>query len=186
MTIINSLQLSHEYIKKVVRSGDTVVDATAGNGRDTVFLARLVGNTGRVIAFDIQMIALDRARENLEKEGLYERVRLINDGHQNMDCYVKEPVRAVMFNLGYLPGGDHSISTKAETTITALEKSMKLLKSGGIITVVVYYGGDSGFDEKLAIEKYFNTVNYREFVVISTRFENQPNCPPVLYCIEKL
>jgi ubiquinone/menaquinone biosynthesis C-methylase UbiE len=182
----NSLAQSHEIIMKTVKEGDTVIDATAGNGGDTLFLAQLVGPSGRVYSFDIQQTALDRTLERLNAAGLENRVSLILDGHQNMDAYIGENVKAVMFNLGYLPGGDHSIGTRAETTEEALEKAMRLLEVNGVITAVVYYGGDSGFDEKDHILEYIRHIDHRKFSVMRNEFVNQVNCPPILLCIEKL
>lgn len=182
----NSLGKSHEIIKRVVGEGDTVIDATAGNGNDTLMLAQLVGNTGRVYAFDIQEAAIKNTEKKLRQAGLIERVCLIKDGHQNMDSHIKEPVKAVMFNLGYLPGGDHSIATIGETTVTAIEKAMNLIVKNGIITIVVYYGGDSGFEEKNYVMEYTRRINSKNFTVMQTEFVNQINCPPILVCIEKI
>lgn len=172
-------------VEKVVRRGDIVVDATMGNGNDTLFLARLVGDKGRVYAFDIQERALQNTRKRLQDAGVDSFVELIKDGHQNIDRYIDKGVRAVMFNLGYLPKGDHSIGTKADTTIEALKKSMELLMIGGIIMMVIYYGGDSGFDEKEAVLQFVRTIDCRKFTVLVSDFVNQVNCPPIAVCIEK-
>lgn len=182
----NSLGQSHEIIMKAVGEGDTVIDATAGNGGDTLFLAELAGPSGRVYSFDIQQAAIDKTLGKLTAAGLKDRVSLICDGHQNMDRYAPGNVKAVMFNLGYLPGGDHSIGTRAETTEEALEKAMELLAVNGIITVAVYYGGDSGFEEKDRIMEYIKRIDHRKFSVMKNEFVNQINCPPILVCIEKL
>ncbi len=184
--IRNSLHQSHDLISRVVGTGDTVIDATAGNGGDTIFLARLAGPEGKVYSFDIQQEALDRTRVKLAAEGLEDRVELVCAGHEQMGLYVREPVRAVMFNLGYLPGGDHRIGTKGHTTIAALEKAMELLEINGVITLVVYYGGDSGFDEKDQVLDFIRTIDCKRFTVSRTDFVNQINCPPILVCIEKL
>lgn len=184
--IKNSLGQSHDIVRNVVMPGDIVVDATAGNGHDTAFLAGLVGDGGKVYSFDIQEQAIAKTRQKLCDLGLIHRVELIEDGHQNMDLYINQQVKAVMFNLGYLPGGDHSIATRGETTIYAIEKALKLLKVNGIITIVVYYGGDSGFDEKNTVLEYIRGIEFRKFNVMQTEFVNQPNCPPILVCIEKL
>ncbi|WP_010243596.1 tRNA (mnm(5)s(2)U34)-methyltransferase [Acetivibrio cellulolyticus] len=182
----NSLTQSHKYIEHFVEEGDTVIDATAGNGSDTVFLAKLVGESGHVYSFDVQQIALDRTAEKLDSLDLRDRVDLINDGHENLDNYVKSKVKAVMFNLGYLPRGDHNIGTRAKTTITAIQKSMELLVVGGIISIVVYHGGDSGFDEKIQVIEYLGKLEPKKYVVMKTEFINQENCPPILVCIEKI
>src|SRR5690554_1830257 len=118
--IRNSLEQSHDIIRSVVREGDIVVDATAGNGYDTVFLANLVGKEGKVFSFDIQEEAIIRTKQNLEKNKLCDRVVLINDSHASLDKYIDTTIKAAMFNLGYLPGGDHTISTKPDSTIAAL------------------------------------------------------------------
>ena len=185
MLLSNSLAISHELVSRVVEKGDTVVDATMGNGNDTVFLAGLVGEKGRVYAFDIQDCALENTQKRLTNEGVGPFVKLIKDGHQNIDRYVEKGIRAVMFNLGYLPKGDHSIGTKGSTTIEALKKSMELLTVGGVIMMVIYYGGDSGFDEKEAVLEFVKTIDCRKFTVLVSEFVNQVNCPPIAVCIEK-
>ncbi len=183
--IKNSLTQSHQIVESIVEKGDLVVDATAGNGNDTVFLAGLVGEQGRVFSFDIQENALNSTEKKLIDRQLRDRVQLINDGHQNMKNYISEPVKAVMFNLGYLPGGDHSIGTKGNTTIEAIKNSMELITVHGIVSIVVYYGGDSGFDEKNQVMEFIRTIDCKQFTVMRTDFVNQINCPPILICIEK-
>ncbi|MCK9216574.1 MAG: methyltransferase domain-containing protein [Firmicutes bacterium] len=182
----NALSISHEIISKHLKEGDTAVDATAGNGNDTLLMAKLVGNTGIVYAFDIQDNAIERTRKILNENELEHRVELIKSGHQYMDKYVINEISAVMFNLGYLPGGDHKIATKPGNTITALKTSLKLLKIGGIITIVVYYGGDSGFVEKDAVLKYAKQLDYKKYAVLMMDFINWINCPPILLYIRKL
>jgi tRNA G37 N-methylase Trm5 len=182
----NSLYLSHEIIQKTVKNGDTVVDATTGNGKDTVFLAELVGDQGRVYSFDIQTVAIEKTTEKLKAKGIEKRVILINGSHANMCKHIDGSVKAVMFNLGYLPGGDHDICTKASSTIEAVESAMRLISVNGIITIVVYHGGDSGFEEKEHVLKFIQSIDSRHFTVTKTEFVNQINCPPILICIEKI
>jgi predicted methyltransferase len=186
MLLTNSLNISHELVSKVVQHGDIVVDATMGNGNDTLFLAKLVGDEGRVYAFDVQQLALDNTRKRMVDAGLLDRTELILDGHQNIGKYVPKGIKAVMFNLGYLPKGDHNIGTKAETTIAAIEKSMELLCKAGIVMLVIYYGGDSGFDEKDAVMEYFKSLDCKKYTVLVHNFINQVNCPPIAVCIEKM
>ncbi len=186
MLLRNSLHISHELVSKAVCQGDIVVDATMGNGNDTLFLSKLVGEKGRVYAFDIQQLALEATEKKLIEANLRKNVSLILDGHQNIDKYVTEKIKAVMFNLGYLPKGDHNIGTKAETTIAAINKCLELLQTGGIIMIVVYYGGDSGFLEKDAVMEYVETIDWRCYSVLVHEFVNQVNCPPIAICIEKL
>lgn len=182
----NALEISHEIISKHLKEGDTAVDATAGNGNDTLLMAKLIGNTGMVYAFDIQDEAIERTEKILNKNELRHRVKLIKNGHQYMDKYIINGISAVMFNLGYLPGGNHKIATKPDDTITALKTAFKFLKTGGLITVVVYYGGDSDFIEKEAVIKYVKQLDYKKYAVLMMDFINWINCPPILLCIKKL
>ena len=186
-TLKNALKQSHDYIKSIVKNSDIVIDATAGNGNDTLMLANLVGEGGKVYSFDIQDKAINNTYKKLLNMGYENRVSIIKDGHQNMDTYVNEKgrIKAVMFNLGYLPGGDHSISTKADTTIEAITKAMELIMAGGLICIVVYYGKDTGVEEKDRIMQFVQKINFKEFIVMETSYINQVNCPPILICIEK-
>lgn len=169
-----------------VKEGDTVVDATCGNGNDTVFLAKLVGDSGRVYSFDIQDDAIYNTKKKVHKLNLEKRVNIIKDGHENMNKYITTPLKAVMFNLGYLPGGDHNISTQPDTTIRAIKNALSLLDRMGIIVIVIYYGGDSGFEEKEGVLNYLGGIDQKQFLVMKTEFINQMNCPPILVCIESL
>lgn len=133
--IKNSLAQSHQIIESIVDKRDLVVDATAGNGNDTVFLAGLVGEKGRVFSFDIQERALKSTERKLMDRQLRDR--------------------------------------------------MELITVHGIISIVVYYGGDSGFDEKDEVMDFIRTIDCKQFTVMRTDFVNQINCPPILICIEK-
>ncbi|OGO78016.1 MAG: SAM-dependent methyltransferase [Clostridiales bacterium GWB2_37_7] len=186
MLLKNSLHISHELVSKVVQQGDVVIDATMGNGNDTLFLAKLVGDCGKVFAFDVQQLALDNTKKKLIEAEVFDRTELIQDGHQNIDKYIQGGIKAVMFNLGYLPKGDHSIGTRAETTIEAVEKCLELLCKEGIVMIVIYYGGDSGFEEKNAVMEYFKTLDCKKYAVLVHDFVNQVNCPPIAVCIEKM
>lgn len=179
-----ALEQAHEYAKMVIKEGDTVIDATMGNGNDTLFLSKLVGDAGKVIAFDIQKVALERTQLKLAAEGAALNYELVLDGHQNMDRYVSDPVKLVIYNLGYLPKGDHSIGTRAETTIEAVQKSMRLLHQEGLIIIVIYHGGDSGFEERDALLAYLKTIDCKSYSVMRSDFINQVNCPPILIVIE--
>ena len=186
MSFKNSLDISHKMIRETVKIGDTVIDATMGKGKDTLFLADIVGENGKVYAFDIQKMALIQTAEKLKIAGFDRRVELIQEGHQNMKDHVKTEVSAIMYNLGYLPGGDHNVFTMAETTKQAIEASLNLIKVGGIISIVVYYGGDSGYEEKNDLMEYIKTIDNKRFSVLKCSWENQLNDPPIAVIIEKL
>lgn len=163
------------------------IDATMGNGGDTVFLAQIVGKEGRVLAFDIQETAVSTTKKALEDAGVSESADLIHDGHENMDKYA-EPSSAdiVMFNFGYLPGGDHSLSTNAESSLTAVRKGLDILKKGGIMTLCIYSGGDTGFEEKEALLDFVTGLDQKKYIVISHEYINRKNNPPLPVLIKKL
>ena len=139
---------AHDWISRVVSPGDAVVDATAGNGHDTVFLARLVGPSGQVHAFDVQEEAIRATRERLEKEGLLTpSVRLHLASHDRLAELVGGPVKAIVFNLGYLPGGDKKTVTRTECTLAALEQAAALIAPNGLLSVMCYPGHEGGKEE---------------------------------------
>ncbi|EOD01090.1 tRNA (mnm(5)s(2)U34)-methyltransferase [Caldisalinibacter kiritimatiensis] len=185
MLFKNAVKISHDIIKQKIANENIVLDATVGNGNDTAFLAKLVGDNGKVYGFDIQKIAIKKAKEKLKSLDLLNRVVLINDGHENIDKYITEKIDLVVFNLGYLPGGDHSIITKPETTIEATKKALKMLNSKGLIIIVVYSGHKGGMEEKNDIAKFVKELNQTKYTVIKLDFMNQINNPPSLICIEK-
>lgn len=184
--IEKSLQMARNYISACVLDGDRVVDATTGNGHDTLFLAELVGEKGRVFSFDIQPEALANTRRRLETKNLADRVQLIQSGHENMCDFVRGKIAAVMFNLGYLPGGDHTLITLPDTTVEALAKSLQLLRRGGIVTMVIYSGHEGGREEKAAVIDYCRHLNQEHFTVLHYAIINQINEPPSLLVLERL
>jgi len=146
--------LAHLVLRYFVRSGDSAVDATCGNGNDTLLLAELVGPDGRVWAFDIQQKALESTARRLAANGLSERVTLVPQGHETLAGQVDAPLNAVVFNLGYLPGGDRTIVTRPTTTLVALEQALGLLAPGGIVALTVYPGHQGGDAERRLAEKW--------------------------------
>ncbi len=179
VTDINKL-----YLEKIINKGDIVVDATMGNGYDTVFLSKLVGESGKVYSFDIQELALKSTSEKLEKESI-KNVELILDGHENILNYIKEKISCVIFNLGYLPKGNHSIITKPNTTIKAINNSLNILKENGIVSICIYSGHVGGNEEKEEVYNFVRNLNQNDFNVLHTKFINQINNPPELILIEK-
>ncbi|HKM54271.1 MAG TPA: class I SAM-dependent methyltransferase [Isosphaeraceae bacterium] len=150
------LTLARDYVRRVLLPGDMAVDATVGNGHDTFFLANCVGSAGRVIGCDIQPVALRQASARLSAAGVLERVELLLLGHERLATWFAAAapgvrVKAAMFNLGYMPGTDHSVITRAETTIPALESMLTLMAQGGIITAVLYSGHPGGLAETQAV-----------------------------------
>ena len=173
------------FLDKIVQKGDVVIDATMGNGYDTIYLGNLVGENGKVYAFDVQEEAIKSTKKKVERDNMTERVELILDGHQNLDKYVKEEVSCVVFNLGYLPRAKHVVITKPDTTLEAIKKSLKLLKPNGIISIAAYIGHEGGLEEKNYICESLDNLNQNEFNVLHMQFTNQINNPPQLILIEK-
>lgn len=183
--IVNTLKISGDIINKYVGEGDIVLDCTVGNGNDTMQLAEMVGDTGKVYGFDIQNKALEITLESLTCENINNRVELIQDSHENIDLYIRDKLDFIIYNLGYLPKGDKSIRTTSDTTLISLKKSLDLLKANGIILITSYVGHEGGLDEKNSIEELLSKLDQKKFNVIKYNFINQKNYPPILYGIEK-
>lgn len=177
--------MAHNYITMAISEGDIAVDATAGNGLDTLFLANKVGPAGHVFAFDIQEEALLKTRGLLTKKGLLERVTLVGDSHENFRHYLKQPVSAFIYNLGYLPGGDHEVTTEPASVFNSLREALLLVKPGGIISMVFYPGHVQGKLEKNAILPFCRNLPSSHFAVLYSRIINKEHEPPELVVIQK-
>jgi len=173
------------FLEKIIEKGHVVIDATMGNGYDTVYLGNLVGETGKVYAFDVQEEALTSTRKKVVRDNMEDRIELIHDGHENLDKYVKEEVSCVVFNLGYLPRAKHMVITKPDTTLEAIKKSLGLLKPNGIISIAAYIGHEGGLDEKNYICEYLDNLDQKQYNVLHMEFTNQINNPPQLILVEK-
>ncbi|MSM41050.1 MAG: methyltransferase domain-containing protein [Geobacter sp.] len=180
-----AVALAHSYLLERVRPGDRVVDATCGNGNDTLLLARLVGEQGRVWAFDIQEEALHATAELLDEAGCRQQVKLFAMGHERMADVVAEPLKAVVFNLGYLPGGDKACVTRPVTTVAALEAACQLVAPGGVILVALYPGHPGGAEECAAVEGWGAELMPHLFNVWLHRQLNRPDTAPYLLLAEK-
>ncbi|MGN7478004.1 class I SAM-dependent methyltransferase [Solibacillus silvestris] len=186
MMIERVIQYAQTLLKRAVSEGDITVDATAGNGHDTLFLANLVGDDGYVYAFDIQKQAVDATLHRLLDNALEHRAIVLKDGHENVTKYINKQVAAAIFNLGYLPGSNHEIVTKPNTTIQAIESLLNLLKVGGIIVLVVYHGHEGGKDERDEVIRYVSNLPQKYVHVLRYEFMNQKNDPPFLIALEKV
>lgn len=175
--MIELLDLHKKIILEHLGEGDIAVDFTMGNGHDTEFLSRTVGESGHVYAFDIQASAVESTRKNLEASGCPKNYTLIHDSHHNVKKYVEGPIRAGMFNLGYLPGGDKSVTTMRETTLPAIEAAISLLGKDAVLLIAVYPGHAEGEAEGIAISEYLSTLS--RFKVCCTRVQiiNSPTSP---------
>ena len=175
------LEMSHDFLAQVITQEDIVVDATMGNGHDTLFLAKLAK---QVYAFDIQEQALEKTSQRLQEAGLT-NAELILQGHETVDQFITE-VKAAIFNLGYLPSADKSIITQPQTTIEALDKLCQMLVKGGRIAIMIYYGHEGGDIERDAVMAFVSHLPQQEYTATIYRTLNQINNPPFLVMIEKL
>lgn len=182
-----ALHFSHTLLKEIVQPNDHVIDATMGNGNDTAFLADLVGENGKVYAFDVQKIALQNTEKRLKENELSAQVILFHQGHETIGDVVAAdvPVKAAVFNLGYLPKSDKEIITLPDTTKTAIKAILNRLVAKGRIVLVVYYGHNGGEQELTMVNEFCQSLPQKEYNVLSYQFINQANQPPILYCIEK-
>lgn len=180
-----AVPLSRQLVGCRVQEGDRVVDATCGNGNDTLFLARLVGSTGHVTAFDLQQEAIDRTRALLDDAGVGDRVTLVHDRHERMAEHVIPPVRVIVFNLGYLPGGGRAVSTTADSSIAAIESGMSLLGSGGCLVIAVYTGHDGG-RESVALLSFLSGLDPLRWNVWRMSQVNRSPRAPFLIVVEKV
>ena len=175
----------HSVLTNYITEGDCCVDATMGKGGDTLFLCRMAGKTGSVTAFDIQEEALSFTEKRLKEEGL--SAALFLEGHEQMGKHFQpETIQCIMFNLGYLPGGDHNLATKPETTITAIEEGLRLLKTGGIMSICIYSGGDSGFEERDRVLEFLEHLDEKKYFIAKQEFINKGNHPPMPVFLIKL
>lgn len=180
-----AVPLCHLFLRERVRAGDRVVDATCGNGNDTLLLAKLVGSTGKVWAFDTQEAAIGATQTALAEAGCREWVEVVHGGHERLAEQVTGPVAAVVFNLGYLPGGDKGFVTRPESTRQALEQAASLLMPGGVVLVVVYTGHPGGDEEWDTVRSWAAGLAPREFNVWQARQMNRSEAAPFLVLVEK-
>lgn len=182
-----ALRYSHELLEDIIIPGDTVVDATMGNGNDTLFLAQLVGENGHVYSFDIQEQAIANTKNRLKEHQCENQVTLLLQGHETIGDVIEDNqlIRGAIFNLGYLPKSDKTITTHEDTTLKALNELLIRLEKKGRIILVVYDGHDGGKIEKKAVVDFVTNLPQEKFSVLNYQFINQRNSPPSLICIEK-
>ena len=183
----NAQQFSHEMILSTNLENGLFIDATAGNGHDTLFLAQHIDSTSKILSFDIQETAILQTRQLLQKHDLAPKVTCILDSHANISNYLgnQDLVRLAIFNLGYLPGSDKKIITTPSSTLEAIQILLERLEKYGKIIIVSYYGHDGGLEEKDAAEELISALPQKEWSVLKYQFINQINCPPICYVIEK-
>lgn len=176
-------------VLSIIRAGDIVIDATVGNGHDTRFLADCVGPTGHVYAIDLQQHALDQAAQLLSENNLAQIIWKLGNHAQLPEIIPAEHqgcIAVVMFNLGYLPGGDKSITTTASTTAKAVMMATRMLRPGGLVTIVAYTGHPGGLEETQALEAVLTALCPNLFQTEWFPSDPSKHHPPRLYVIRKL
>ncbi|MEF2966959.1 class I SAM-dependent methyltransferase [Paenibacillus sp. M1] len=193
MGFLSVLSLAHKLIGERLGPGDTAVDATAGTGADTLFLARTCGHRGRVFAFDIQAEALNLTRARLEQDTAADKlaaVTLLHRSHEEMEAALPADLHgklgAVMFNLGFLPaeGADPAVITQTSSTISALEAALRLLRPRGVLTAVLYPGHPGGDAEAAAVEAWAAALPQAVGQAVLYRQPQKP-ASPYLIAVEK-
>lgn len=189
MKIDRILPFAKQLLQKAVQSGDVVIDATIGNGHDTVFLAELVGKDGKVYGFDIQEDAISATKNRLNEQRLSNWVTLFHCGHEHILERIPQSdygkVTGAIFNLGYLPGGNKTIVTRPDTTKSAINQLLEIMPPEGMIVVVIYHGHDEGQMERDSLLKFCQQLDQKSAHVLQYQFINQQNNPPFIIAIEK-
>lgn len=176
--MVDLLALQKQFILAHLAEGDVAADFTMGNGNDTLFLSQTVGESGRVYAFDLQESALVSTRRHLEENGAPQNYTLICASHHRLKEFISEPIKAGMFNLGYLPGGDEKgITTKRATTLPAVEAALDILSPDGVLLVAVYPGHEEGRLEGEMLAEYAASLS--RYRICASRFQllNSPSAP---------
>ncbi len=176
-------------IRPYLKAGGIAIDATAGNGHDTVFLAKLVGDEGKIFAFDIQEQAIQSTRNRLTEALSSNNFELFHCSHEQMKNSIaaefQGKISAIMFNLGYLPGGNKSLITRTESTLNAVQSALEILACPGIISITAYPGHAGGDEEKDALESFLLQLDSKQYRV--NRINNpEKSTAPRLYSIEKV
>lgn len=184
---------SHQLLCEVLEHGDLAVDLTAGTGQDTLVLAEAVGTEGQVVAFDLQAEALEQTTLRLQQHDFIVKsvaddtevtrafgVYLVHACHSSINKIITHPVKAIIANLGYLPGGDKALITRPDSTLSALNQSLELLSAGGRLAVTVYPSHQGGEEEGQAVDRFFNNLPREKWLALSMRVANRDEAPYLL------
>ena len=183
--MVDLVGLHKHFIMEHLKEGDVAVDFTMGNGNDTLFLSRAVGENGRVYAFDIQQQALVSTEAHLVANNAPKNYTLICASHHRVKEFVTEPIKAGMFNLGYLPkGGNKTVTTMRETTLPAVQAALELLDPDGVLIVAIYPGHEEGALEGQMLKEYFVTLSKYRICPCEFRILNSPDAP-YFFLVEK-
>lgn len=190
MQRISLVNAAHNLIRDTLHPGDIAVDATVGNGHDTLFLIEQVSPSGRVFGFDIQQTAIDLTKEKFQQTHSPECLTLIHASHADMSdkipAHYHGNIKAIMFNLGYLPGGDKSIITRTDSTVMALNSAIRILSSNGIITVMAYPGHPGGDLETDQVKSWCEQLDDNQFKISIIYSKEHKESAPRLFVVSKM
>ncbi|WP_175615149.1 tRNA (mnm(5)s(2)U34)-methyltransferase [Piscibacillus halophilus] len=182
------IPFAHDLLSQSVTKGSVVVDATLGNGHDSLFLSRLVGEHGNVYSFDVQQEAIDQSDKLFNEQGIH-NVTSILTGHENAkDQLTKRGIHEIdgcIFNLGFLPGSDHSVTTSSYTTIEAINQIFSLLKPERYIVIVVYPGHEEGRIEKEKLITFLKSFPAKRADIAQYRMVNRSDKAPFVVALYK-
>lgn len=185
------LDLAHSYWSRVLQPGDRAIDATCGNGWDTLALAKLLLNSdgGEIYAFDVQAAAVESTKQLLKQElaeDVQNRIQVIHESHANFPSWMlPHSIKLIIYNLGYLPGSSKIVTTQTETTLASLQRALTLLQTGGAISMTCYPGHPEGANEELHLLKFAETLDPREWSCCHHRWINRRQSPSLLWIQKK-
>jgi SAM-dependent methyltransferase len=190
MNQFSPVEVAHRFVGSLVFEGDHCVDATVGNGHDTIYLAKLVGASGHVLGFDVQETAVRNTQARLVELRLHDSVTLFHSSHELIDRRLKtlgwDSIQLAMFNLGYLPGSDKLVITQSESTLRALGACLNALSPGGAISIVAYRGHAGGIDEFNAIEEWFQGLSSDDYFALRyERWTKETGVTPVFFWVQR-
>lgn len=189
--IQKATDIVHLILRDLVSPGDAVVDATCGNGHDSLFLASLIGEDGFLISMDIQKEAVMATSARMASTSVVPRFRILLASHEDLSDVVSAEdnlsgtLSAVVFNLGYLPGSDKSIITRADSTVKGLKQALELIRLGGCILVTVYTGHEGGQEEADSVESFLSSLDAKRFSTARHQWLNQSSNPPYVLIIQR-
>ena len=179
--ITKTTELVKKFWLEYINEDSVAIDATVGNGNDTLFLSE---RCRKVYGFDIQQVAIDNTAALL-KENSITNYELICDDHRNVDRYIQEEIDLAVYNLGYLPRGDKHITTKADSTLESLEKVLELLKVNGLISITIYWGHEEGRKERERVVDFLRNLDSQRYHVLYLQMINQSKNAPELMLVTR-
>lgn len=183
-TVSNVLNLIKAAILPALEKARVLVDATAGNGYDTLFLAEHTSDKSKIYAFDIQEAALDSTRQRTAAYA--DRIEYVLRSHEELEEVVAEDIDLAIFNLGYLPGQEHEVTTKKESTLLAVQQVLGKLSLNGVCVIVAYPGHEAGGQEAALLEDFLVSLAKKDYTVGCYRLVNHAKTAPYAYIVEKV